>query len=189
VARKGKQSELTYQHLATGIKIKTAPYCQNCVYRIYATEEQTVTLGTGNIHSNFIFVLPTYDLKSKVGYDNLLSLLADTYHNIVGRSIFEDIYITRLVKCSNKAEHNIYESAVSCCDKYLIYEMTRLTGKHVVFFGSSYDDYYNNNCATVGTHPQFKTIHKLYSPAVMFYDNDKLKQKFIDDLTNILSYN
>lgn len=183
-----RQSEIAYEHLTTGIKIKTSNICSSCPYRVYAADDENVTFGAGNIHSNFIFVLPTYDVKSKLGYSNLLSLLVDSYKEVIGRSIFEDVYVTRLVKCNKSIAHTIYYSAVSPCSHYLIYELNKLKAKNVVFFGSAYDDYMQNS-DTVGGYIPFKIIHKVYSPAILFYDNPNIKAKLFNDIEAILSYN
>lgn len=181
-----KQIELAFEHMNTNIRITNNKVCHICPYRLYANDKDLVTLGTGNIHSNFIFILPTYDTKAKLGYSNLLSLLHKSYYDIVGRSIFEDSYITRLVKCNKTKEYDLYTSAIGPCSNYLIYEINRLNAKNIVFFGSSYEDYISNS-STVGMNIPFKNIHKLYSPAVLLYDNSKIKEKFMTDLTTIVS--
>lgn len=181
-----KQTVLAFEHIATKISIKTANACSVCPHKIYCDEGDTVTMGIGNIHSNFIFILPTYDIKTKLGYNNILSLLADAYNKIKGKSLFEDIYVTRLVKCSQHNAHNIYNSSIAPCSNYLSYEINKLYGKHIVFFGSSYEDYNANGGVKIYTHNRF--IHKLYSPAVLYYDNPVIKKKFLDDLSVILNY-
>lgn len=190
MAKKGNinQTHLVYEHMKTSINIKSSNVCRSCPYRMYVDNDEVVTLGTGNIHSNFIFILPTYDTIDKFGYSNLLSMLSMLYEEITGKNLFDDVYITRLVKCSKNNEHNIYNSAISPCSHYLTYELNRLTAKHVVFFGSAYEDYENTK-DTVGMYIANKQVHKVYSPGILYYNNPNLKDKLIKDLTFILSHN
>jgi len=180
-----KTIEVAFDHMGTKIKIKANDVCSNCVYKLYAKDEETVTLGIGNIHSNFIFILPSYDPKSKLGYVNLLTILKDAYSDVFNRDIFNDVYVTRLVKCSKNTTFNLYESAISPCSHYLTYEVNRLVAKHIIFFGSTFDDYQNNN--TVAMYLHNKYVYKAYSPAVLLYDNIIVKDKFFNELKTILS--
>lgn len=184
----GKQTNIAYEHISSKNIIKTAIGCQSCPYKLYAKDKECVTMGIGNIFSNFIFILPTYDVKAKLGYNTLLSLLSETYSSFDNKSIFEDIYITRIVKCDKYNGHGIYHTAIGPCSGYLKYEIEKLGAKHIVFFGSSYDDYVNNGqTALIST--VNKTIHKVYSPAILHYDNPKIRDKFFNDLSNILFNN
>lgn len=182
-----KQVEMAYEHIKTNIDIKCSKTCQNCPYRMYAKDNDKVTFGTGSIFSNVIFVLPTYDVKSKIGYDSIISLLADAYKVEMGNSMFDEVYITRLVKCSNFSHHDLYQSAISPCSEFLIYELTRLHAKHVVFFGSAYDDYIANN-DTVGMYIPNKIIHKAYSPAVLYYDNPVTRNNLFNQIKSVINY-
>lgn len=186
--RKFKEEGLPYNHIHTGIKIYQSITCSNCPYRLYHNEKDTVTMGIGNINSNFIFVLPTYDTRAKVGSETTLTLLIKAYNEITGKDIFEEIYITRLVKCYKNVDHNLYKLSITPCSNYLVYEFNRLMGKNVVFFGSTYEDYINNS-DTVGLNIPLKNIYKIYSPDVLFYDNPLIKDKFITNLTSIININ
>jgi len=179
---------LKHSHIESKINIKLSSNCITCPYRIYADEAEIVTLGIGNIHSNFIFVLPTYDTKTTMGYDNLLDLLCKSYNDIKSLDLLEEVYVTRLVKCSKNTEYNLYGSAIHSCSKYLIYELNRLSAKNIVFFGTAYNDYINNN-DTAGTFIPNKNIFSSYSPGILLHDNEITKVHFIQHLSNILANN
>lgn len=188
MGRRKKEVVVAVKHIDTNIKINTNSVCEVCPYRIFADNDERVTLGVGNIQSNFVFVLPTYDIKSHNHYSGLISQLKEIYKDITGKELFENIYTTRLVKCSNKNEHNIYSTAIAPCSSYFSYEMNNLPAKHIVFFGSTYEDY-NNNKDTVALYLNNKYVYKVYSPGVIYYDNDTLKTKLYNDLRSILSNN
>lgn len=179
---------IPYDHIHTTKKINDSIICKSCPYKIYSNKTDTVTMGIGNIFSNFIFVVPTYDSKSKVGNETTLTKLISIYHEITGKELLEQIYVTRLVKCYKTVDHNLYNQSVTPCSNYLMYEFGRLQGKHVIMFGTTYSDYISN-CDVVGLNIPNKIIHKCYSPDVLFYDNDTIKQRFIDTLSNILNNN
>lgn len=181
----GKNKNITIPHIETKIKIKDTNYCGKCPYRIYAKDGECVTLGVGTIYSNFIFVLPTYDTKAKIGYDTLLTLLFDAYKLITGQNMYEEVYVTRLVKCDNNTGHSIYYSAIGPCSQYLRYEVEKINAKHIIFCGSAYTDYINSS-DVVGTVILNKAVYDVFSPAVMLYDG-KNKDKFINDLGLILN--
>ena len=185
--RKDREEGLYYEHIITGIKISISKVCDKCPYKIYSTPEETVAFGIGNIYSNFIFILPTYNHRAKINGETSLTLLNKTYNEITGKNMFEEVYTTRLVKCSKNTDHSLYQSSIGPCSNFLIYEINKLDGKHVVFFGSAYDDYINNS-SMVGMNIPHKIIHKIYSPDILHYDNSKIKETFINNLTKILSY-
>lgn len=185
---KKKQVELAVEHIISNINIKLSKTCAKCPYRLYAKSDETVTLGTGNISSNFIFVLPTYDTRTKLGYSNLLTVLADGYREVIGKDLFTEIYVTRLVKCYTNSEHDLYSQAIGPCSGFLIYELNKLPARNILFFGSAYDDY-NNNSDTVGMSIPNKNIFHINSPGVLFYDNEKFKKKFYQHLLYIINNN
>lgn len=178
--------DLAYKHIDTKIKIYQNIVCSNCPYKIYANEQEVVNLGIGNIYSNFIFILPTYDNNASIGIETSLTLLSKVYNEITSKNILEEVYITRLVKCYKTVDHDLYNYAVTPCSNYLRYEVNKLSAKHIIFFGKAYDDYINNN-NIISLNIPFKNIYKSYSPDVLFYDNPKIKESFINNLTYILS--
>jgi len=185
---KGKKEVqgLHMEHMNTKIIIKNHNTCATCPYRIYAKDNETVTLGIGNINSDFIFILPTYDFKAKIGYDSILELLSVEYEKAMGKSVFDDAYITRLVKCHKSTTHNLYESCITNCSTFLFYELNKLDARNVVFFGSAYDDYISK-ANIVGHNIPIKKVFKSHSPGVLYYNNLSLTTKFFTNLNNIIN--
>lgn len=181
-----RKGSAEFPHMRTTILIKTCSTCSECPFKVYSEEKDNVILGTGNIHGNNIFVLPTYDYKAKEGYTTLLSLLVDFYDKEIGQNLFEDVYVTRLVKCNHRSEHELYNDAIGPCLKFLQYEINKLGARNVVFFGQTYDEYIANS-DTVGRYIPFKNIHKAYSPAVLFYDNPKIIAEFTKQINEAIN--
>jgi len=184
--KNSNQQNLYIEHMVTKIMIKTNAACKDCPYRIYAKDDEVVTLGVGNINSDFIFILPTYDIKAKIGYDTVLSMLALWYEQTYGKNIFDDIYITRLVKCSKNTGHDLYQSCIQPCSTFLAYELNKLGARTVVFFGSAYDDYIAR-ADTVGHVIPKKNIFKSYSPSVLYYKKPDIIKKFYNNINSILN--
>lgn len=172
-------------HMASNLKISENNMCEGCVFKLYAKPEDVVTFGIGNTNGDFIFVLPSYDFKAKAGYHTLLTYLQECYKDITGVSLFEDVYVTRLVKCSYQSEHSLYNNAIKTCHKYLNSEFKRLDIKRVVFFGTAYDDYitaapYNYTISNI------KNISTHISPGVIYYGGDDARKDFTNSLRAII---
>lgn len=183
--RKKSIDGLPYEHMSTNAKIYQSVICRLCPYRIYSNDSEKVTFGIGNIFGDYIFIVPSYDTKAKVGTETTLTLLAKTFNEITGKNMFEEAYITRLVKCQKNLDHSLYEQAVTPCSNYLVKEINRLAAKNIIFFGTTYNDYMNNR-DIVGLNIPLKNIFKSLNPDIFFYDNNILKKRFIDNLTHIL---
>lgn len=169
------------EHRKTQLVIKQFGTCKNCPLKIYAKENETITYGVGNIHSNVIIVLPTYDANADKDYNTILKLLLDTYKEHTGRDLLEDAYITRLVKCYKNTPYNLMDQAKYYCIFHTSYELVKHPGKYVVFMGNTkvdVDIYHQQNNIIL----YHKIAASLYSPAVMFYDNDTVKNTFIKQL-------
>lgn len=190
MGRKRKEVvEVAVEHITTTHNIKSSNTCSNCPYRIYCDDNEKVELGVGNIYSNMMFILPSYDTKAKIGYNTILSLLSEIYKEVTGNDLFENAYITRLVKCNKNSEHDLYTSSVDYCRIYLKYEFVKLRPNKVVFFGDTYDLFTKgngiSNIVDITTNHRAK-VEKAYNPAVLYYDNEELKDKLINRLKEIL---
>lgn len=180
-----KHKKDVIEHRKTQLVIKQCSTCKNCPLKIYAKENETITYGVGNIHSNVIIVLPTYDANADKDYNTILKLLLDTYKEHTGRDLVEDAYITRLVKCYKNTPYNLMDQAKYYCIFHTSYEIFRINAKYVIFTGDTVKKYIDsfhlsNNISTFG-----KITYTMYSPAVMFYDNETIKNNFIKQLTYI----
>lgn len=180
-----KRKKDIIEHIKTMFVINQFSKCEHCPLRIYAKENETITYGVGNINSNIIIVLPTYDANADKDYNTILKLLLDTYKEHIGRNLLEDAYITRIVKCYKNSPYNLINSAIHYCIYHTSYEIFRINAKHVIFAGDTVKKYIDafhssNNISTFG-----KTSYTMYSPAVMFYDNETIKNNFIEQLKYI----
>ena len=181
----GKIKELAVEHLTTSLNIKSFNGCSECPIRLYVKDDECITFGVGNICSTIIIVLPNYDIKAKIGYTTIFKILNDEYNKIYNRDIIEDCYITRLIKCYNKTQFDMNDIAIKQCFVHLYYEICKLNPNKIIFCGNTYDKYinaakgYRNNL--VG-----RNIINMYNPAVMFYDNVSIKNKFIEQLKQIV---
>lgn len=176
-----KHKKDVIEHCKTQLVIKQCNTCKNCPLKIYAKENERITYGVGNIHSNVIIVLPTYDANADKDYNTILKLLLDTYKEHTGRNLLEDAYITRLVKCYKNTPYNLMDQAKYYCVPHTSYEIVNHPGKYVLFMGNTKTnvDIYNEQNNIILYH---KITASLYSPAVMFYGNDTLKNTFIKQL-------
>lgn len=180
-----KRKKDIIKHIKTMFVINQFSKCEHCPLRIYAKENETITYGVGNINSNVIIVLPTYDANADKDYNTILKLLLDTYKEHIGKNLLEDAYITRIVKCYKNSPYNLIDSAIHYCIFHTSYEIMRINAKHVIFAGDTVKKYIDafhssNNISTFG-----KISYTMYSPAVMFYDNETIKNNFIEQLTYI----
>lgn len=180
MARKRKKDII--EHKKTMLVINQFDKCKHCPLRIYAGKNETITYGVGNINSNVIIVLPTYDVKADKDYNTILKLLLDTYKEYIGRDLLEDAYITRIVKCYKNSPYNLIEQAIPSCIFHTSYEIIKHQGKYVVFMGNTkiHIDLYH-------AEHNIPLYHKIaitaYSPAVMYYDNrPTIKDAFIKQL-------
>lgn len=188
--RKQEENGLSIEHIKTNKFLNEYPQCQDCPIRIFNTNEK-LTLGTGNIESNILFVLPTYDYNAKLGYTTILTLLADVYKEIKGKSIFEDVYITRVIKCFNKTDFNLNDIAAKHCNSFIAAEIRSKQWKKIIFFSNTYEEYIskiNNNydLKRITLYNKTKRVYNVYNPAILFYNNEKVIKEFKKDLTEIL---
>lgn len=176
-----KRKKDVIEHRKTQLFINQFTKCKNCPLRIYAKKDETIIYGIGNIHSNVIIVLPTYDANANKDYNTILKLLLDTYKEHIGRDLLEDAYVTRIVKCYKNSSYNLIDSAIPYCVYHTSYEIVKLNAKNIIFAGNTknyLDDFhlkYNINIPN-------KISYNMYSPAVMYYDNDTVKNTFIKQL-------
>lgn len=180
-----KRKKDIIEHIKTMFVINQFSKCEHCPLRIYAKENETITYGVGNINSNVIIVLPTYDANADKDYNTILKLLLDTYKEHIGKNLLEDAYITRIVKCYKNSPYNLIDSAIHYCIYHTSYEIMRINARHVIFAGDTIKKYIDafhssNNISTFG-----KISYTMYSPAVMFYDNETIKNNFIEQLKYI----
>lgn len=181
VKRKVKDKELAIEHICSNKLISQSIDCSDCPLRIYAKHTDKVVLGVGNIYADYIFVLPTYDVYAKIGYTTMLTMLESKYKEITGNELFENVYVTRLIKCYNNTEYNVYSQSIKSCKQYLNYELERINAKTVVFFGNTYIDY-SSNAIDKQYKGAYKKIYQCYSPGIFFYDNKDLANSFIQQL-------
>ena len=84
--RKNKEVELAVEHYSTMLYIHKANVCANCPLKLYAEKDDKIILGTGNIMTNTIMILPSYDVKAGIGYPTMLKIIQDAYKDIKGSS-------------------------------------------------------------------------------------------------------
>lgn len=169
MGRKCTQNKVN--HLISKIEINKANCCKNCSLRLYAKNDDKITFGIGNIYTNTILILPSYDVNLGEESNSMLSIIKDNYTKITGRNIFEDCYVTRYIKCFNKTDFNLNDDAIKYCVHHLIYEINRIRPRKIITFGDKYEEYIQND---------YIPIFNVINPAVMFYDNENLKNKFIE---------
>lgn len=178
---KVKEKELVVEHIVSNAKISTAKCCQHCPFRLYTNKDDKIIFGVGNIITNTIMILPSYDTKAKIGYNTILKIVKDAYKNITGKELLEEIYVTRAVKCFKRTDFNLEKEAIKSCFSNLFYEIGRITPLKIIVFDklcyNALFDYNNNGLV------QIKSV---ISPGVMYYDNDALKKVFIDEFKRAL---
>lgn len=176
-----KEEELAVEHIVSNAKISTAKCCQYCPLRLYANKEDKIIFGVGNIITNTIMVLSSYDTKAKIGYNTILKIVENAYKNITGKELLEEVYVTRAVKCFKRTDFNLEKEAIKSCFSNLFYEIGRIApSKIIVFDKLCYNALFNyNNNGLV----QIKSV---ISPGVMYYDNDALKKVFINEFKRAL---
>lgn len=181
--RKNKK-EIAIQHINSNLRIQLMQCCNGCPFKIYAKENETIVYGVGNTFSDIIFVLPTYDVNAKVGYNTLVNLLKEQYKNITNNKLFENSYVTRIIKCYNKTDFDLEIQAIKHCYTNLAYEISRIKPKKVIVLTKDYKyiiDYFK---ILFGNNTNIK-FYQTYNIGVLYYDN-KYKDKFIKQLKEIL---
>ena len=173
--RKTEQEEVAIKHLKTLIKTSIAHSCKRCPLRLYNDKDYTITLGVGNIQAGKIIILPKYDTNAKIGYLSILKILEEEYNKITSNLIYEDYYITRQIKCYSYNNFNMDLIARECCKDHLLYEIIRIRPKLIINFDKDLDF---PECG----------IRKIdvISPAVIYYDNQSLKDKFVEQLSKAI---
>lgn len=175
-----KKVVLSIEHCVSKINIKKAICCSNCPIRLYANENDKIIFGVGNICSDTIMILPSYDVNAGIDYITILTLLQNAYKEITDRELLEDCYITRYVKCLDKTDRNLNNTAVKYCLSNLYYEIGRIQPKKVISFNKDYVCYIDRI-----TDFGIKLINVI-SPGVMYYNNDKLKDIFMKQLKDAI---
>lgn len=179
---KVKENDLAVEHIVSKAKIKTAKCCQTCPLKLYASsDDDTIIFGTGNIITDTIMILPSYDVKAKIGYITMLQIVQDAYKDITGKELLEEMYVTRAIKCLNKTDFNLENEAIKSCFSNLFYEIGRITPKKLIIFDKQLYDFGLYRC----NRGKF-TVKTVVSPGVMYYDNDALKNVFIKQLKEAL---
>lgn len=171
------KKELAVEHYTTNLNINSINVCSKCPLRIYADKDDKIILGVGNIITDTILVLPSYDVKAKIGYTTMLKILQDVYKDIKGIELLEDCYVTRSIKCLNKTDFNLEVIAIKSCITNLLYEIGRIAPRKIIIFDRILHDFTYNNI----------TIKTVISPGVMYYDNDNLKEIFMEQLKEALN--
>lgn len=172
--RRNKEVELAVEHYSTMLYIHKADICANCPLKLYAEQEDKIILGTGNIMTDTIMILPSYDVKAGIEYPTMLKIIQDIYKEIKGKDILEECYITRSIKCLNKTDFNLEKDAIKSCITNLFYEVGRITPRKLIIFDKQLYDFGLYNC----NRGKF-VVKTVISPAVIYYDNQNLKDIFV----------
>ena len=168
------KEELSAEHYKTTLCINKVRICSNCPLKLYSKKNDNIVLGIGNVVTDTILVLPSYDTNAKIGYNTILNITQNAYKDIKGTELLEDCYVTRSIKCVNKTHFNLEKDAIKHCITNLFYEISRINPKKLIIFDKHLYDFGLYRCN------QGKFIVKTcVSPAVMYYDNQKLKDVFI----------
>lgn len=182
IRRKKKDVELPVEHMSTNLFISICEVCSKCPCRIYADEDDKIILGVGNIYTDTVVILPSYDVKAGIGYSTILKIMQDAYKDIVGKELLEDCYVTRTIKCFNKTDFNLEKVAVKSCFTNLIYEVSRIKPKKVIILDKQIYDFGLYSC----NRGKF-AVKTVISPGVMYYDNQNLKDIFMKQLTEAIN--
>lgn len=180
--RRKKEVELAVEHYSTKLYVKLAQCCSQCPLKLYAEKDDKIIFGTGNIMTDTIIILPSYDVKAGIGYPTMLKIIQDAYRDIKGMELLEECYVTRSIKCLNKTDFNLEKDAIKSCITNLLYEVDRITPKKVIIFDKHLYDFGLYKCN------QGKFVVKTcISPGVMYYDNDNLKNLFMKQLKEAIN--
>ena len=178
---RNKNNELIVEHYSTTLCINKIRLCSDCPLKLYAKKNDNIILGTGNIVTDTMLVLPSYDTNAKIGYNTILNITQNAYKDIKGTELLEDCYVTRSIKCVNKTDFNLEKDAIKSCFTNLLYEISRITPRKIIIFDKLLADFDLDNY--FGNKIVIKTV---ISPGVMYYDNQHLKDVFIKQLTETL---
>lgn len=183
MGRKGKvkEEELAVEHIVSNAKINKAKCCRYCPLRLYANKDDKIIFGVGNIITDTIMILPSYDTQAKIGYNTILKIVEDAYKNITGKELLEEIYVTRAVKCFKKTDFNLEKEAIKSCSSNLFYEIGRILPKKIIIFDKELYNFDLYDC--IRDNYNIKTV---ISPGVMYYDNQSLKDIFIKQFKEAL---
>ena len=179
---KDNNSEITIEHIQTTLFIKKVRLCSKCPLKLYAKDDDKIILGTGNIFTDTIMILPSYDVKAGIGYPTILKLLQDNYKNITGLELLENCYVTRGVKCLNKTDFDLNTEAIKSCITNIYYEINKIKPKKIIIFDKLIYNFGLYRC-NAGKW----IIKTVMSPAVLYYDNENLKDKFIKQLNEAIN--
>ena len=182
IRRKKKDIKLSVEHMSTNLFISTCEICSKCPCRIYADKDDKIIFGVGNIYTDTIMILPSYDVKAGIEYPTILKIMQDTYKNITGKELLEDCYVTRTIKCFNKTDFNLEIIAIKSCFINLLYEVHRIKPKKVIILDRRIYDFGLYDC----NKGKF-TVKTVISPGVMYYDNQNLKDIFMEQLTEAIN--
>lgn len=174
IKRKNKTIKLTVEHYGSQLFINKIDICSNCPLKLYSKENDTIVFGTGNRVTDTMIILPSYDIKSDVNYNTILKIVRDIYKDITNKELLEDCYVTRTIKCVNKTDFNLEKEAIKNCICNLYYELSRIKPTKLIIFDKQLYDFglYNYNRGKYNV----KTV---ISPAVIYYDNQNLKDVFV----------
>lgn len=172
-------------HINSGWKIKDSSICSKCPLKLYSKQE-CVTLGVGNMSSNYMFVLPAYNVNADVKYDTILKLLRETYNEIIGCDMLEQVYVTRMVKCHEYTPYSMFEPAYNSCKSYLRHELINLKCNRIVLFGECHDLLIDDVKQSMYPYLRGKYIYKVYNPAVLYYDNEDNIKAFKEQLARAI---
>ena len=176
-----REQELAVEHLSSMVNIKTAKCCLNCPLRLYARKDDKIIFGCGNIITDTIMILPSYDVKAGIGYNTILNITQNVYKDITGRELLEEYYVTRAIKCLNKTDYVFEKQAVNSCISNLWYEIGRIKPKQVIVFDKYVYEVLEINCRRLGI-----GIKTNMNPGVMYYDNESLKKIFYEEFKRSL---
>lgn len=179
--RRIDKEELSAEHYKTTLCINKVRICSNCPLKLYSKKNDNIVFGIGNIVTDTMLVLPSYDTNAKIGYNTILNITQNAYKDIKGTELLEDYYVTRSIKCVNKTHFNLEKDAIKSCFTNLLYEISRIAPRKIIIFDKlladfDLDNYFRNKIV----------IKTVISPGVMYYDNQHLKDVFIQQLTESL---
>lgn len=174
IRRKAKNIKLSVEHYSSQLFINKIDICSNCPLKLYSKENDTIVFGTGNRITNTMIILPSYDIKADINYNTILKIVRDTYKDITNKELLEDCYVTRVIKCVNKTDFNLKKEAIKNCICNLYYEFSRIKPNKLIIFDKQLYDFglYNYNRGKY-------IVKTVISPAVIYYDNQNLKDIFV----------
>ena len=179
----GRIRNLATDHIVSKSLVCEHSICTDCPIKLFKREDEKVIYGIGNICTNTVFVLPPYDIRTNIKYETLLNKLIEVYKEITNKNILEEHYVTRIIKCLDKSNYEMYDKAATKCINHFITELNFIKPTKLIFFGDSLNHAYNNLFSKININVE---IFDVYSPAVFFYDNVELHNKFVKQLTKAI---